>query len=108
MRQMVCAWVVVAACALVAPRALSAQGPGVFRVKCVMCHGAQGRGDGPMAGSLNPRPTDFSDASKRLAKTDSAVEYVIRHGRRAMPSFGSALSPAQVESLVVFIKSVHR
>ncbi len=111
MRQMVCAGAVLAACALAAPRALSAQGtagPGVYRVKCVMCHGAQGRGDGPMAGSLNPRPTDFSDPGKRVATADSAVQNVIRRGRRAMPSFGSMLSPAQVDSLVAFIKTLHR
>jgi high-affinity iron transporter len=73
-----------------------------------MCHGPQGRGDGPMAASLNPRPMDFTDASKRLATTDSAVAAVIRRGRRAMPSFAQVLSASQVDSVVAFIKTLHR
>ncbi len=99
------------ACAVLAPRIARAQGASgsdIYRVKCAMCHGQQGRGDGPMAASLNPRPVDFTDASKRLAKTDAAVGDVIRHGRRAMPAFGSMLKPEQVDSLVAFIKQLHR
>ncbi len=73
-----------------------------------MCHGQEGRGNGPMASAMNPRPMDFTDASKRLARTDSAVREVIQHGRRAMPAFGQQLSAAQVDSLVVYIKALHR
>ncbi len=31
------------------------------RYGCAVCHGVEGRGDGPVARSLNPRPRDFRD-----------------------------------------------
>jgi mono/diheme cytochrome c family protein len=111
MRNILWCWAAAAACVVAAPRIARAQGTAganTFRVRCVMCHGPQGRGDGPMAASLNPRPMDFTDASKRLATTDSAVAAVIRRGRRAMPSFAQVLSASQVDSVVAFIKTLHR
>lgn len=109
MRKTLWCWAAAAACAVATPAVARAQAAAdIFRVRCVMCHGPQGRGDGPMATSLNPRPVDFTDVSKRLAKTDSAVGDVIRRGRRAMPAFSSMLKPAQVDSLVAFIKTLHR
>ncbi len=111
MRKILWCWAAAATCAVAASHIARAQGPSgadVFRVRCVMCHGPQGRGNGPMAASLNPRPVDFTDSSKRLATTDSAVAEVIRRGRRAMPAFGQMLSRAQVDSVVAFIKTLHR
>ncbi len=96
---------------MAAPRFARAQGPAgadIFRVRCVMCHGQQGRGNGPMAASMNPRPMDFTDSTKRLATTDSAVADVIRRGRRTMPAFGQMLSRTQVDSVVAFIRTLHR
>jgi mono/diheme cytochrome c family protein len=108
MRKTVWCWAAAAVCAVATPIVARAQtGAEIFRVRCVMCHGPQGGGNGPMASSMNPRPSDFADASKRLATTDSAVGEVIRRGRRAMPAFGSMLKPAQVDSLVAFIKTLH-
>lgn len=108
MRKTLWCWAVAAACAVTTPQVARAQtGADIFRVRCVMCHGPQGRGNGPMASTLNPRPFDLADAAKRLAKTDSAVGDVIRRGRRAMPSFGSMLTRAQVDSLVAFLKTLH-
>ena len=37
-----------------------AYGGVVFRVRCAVCHGAEGRGDGPAAARLRRRPADFS------------------------------------------------
>jgi mono/diheme cytochrome c family protein len=108
MRKTLWCWAAAAACAVATPQVARAQaGADIFRVRCVMCHGPQGRGNGPMAASLNPRPIDFADAAKRLATTDSAVGDVIRRGRRSMPAFGSMLSRAQVDSLVAFLKTLH-
>jgi high-affinity iron transporter len=108
MRKILWCWAAAAACAVATTPVARAQGPAgadIFRVRCVMCHGPQGRGNGPMATALNPRPIDFGDAAKRLATTDSAVGQVIRHGRRSMPAFGQ-LSQAEVDSLVAFLKTL--
>lgn len=87
-----------------------AQGPtagrDVFRARCAACHGAEGRGDGPAAAALNPRPTNFADPSSRMAKADSAVVGVIKNGRRAMPAFARMLSPAQIDSVAAYVKTL--
>ncbi len=108
MRKTLWCWAAAAACAVATPAVARAQaGADIFRVRCVMCHGPQGRGNGPMASAMNPRPIDLADSSKRLATTDSAVADVIRRGRRGMPAFSSMLSRSQVDSLVAFLKTLH-
>ena len=42
---------------------LIARGEAVFKQHCSSCHGDTGRGDGPAAASLNPRPRDFTQAA---------------------------------------------
>lgn len=39
---------------------LLAKGEKLFKQNCTSCHGDSGHGDGPAAGTLNPRPRDFS------------------------------------------------
>jgi mono/diheme cytochrome c family protein len=36
-----------------------ARGQEIYQQACAMCHGFQGRGDGPLARTLAPRPSDF-------------------------------------------------
>ncbi|MCA1553602.1 MAG: c-type cytochrome, partial [Chloroflexi bacterium] len=44
----------------IAPDAASlAEGKRVYDANCAACHGASGRGTGPLAATLNPRPSDF-------------------------------------------------
>lgn len=38
----------------------AAAGRAIYQRLCVICHGAQGRGDGPAAFTLNPRPLDLA------------------------------------------------
>jgi len=52
----------------------------VFASRCQMCHGPEGRGDGPMANSLNPRPRDFHDEAFQAAATDEHIVAIIRGG----------------------------
>lgn len=44
----------------------SASGAQVFQTYCVTCHGAAGKGDGPAAAGLNPKPAAFAANGFRL------------------------------------------
>src|SRR5215212_9425610 len=50
-----------------------ARGASVYQANCASCHGSLGRGDGPLAGSLNPRPADLSDP--RALQDQSPLDY---------------------------------
>lgn len=39
---------------------LSARGKEIYESTCMQCHGVQGRGDGPAAGTMNPRPRNLA------------------------------------------------
>ncbi|MCM2277749.1 MAG: c-type cytochrome [Oligoflexia bacterium] len=46
----------------VATPLLLSQGKMLYSQQCVACHGPEGKGDGPAAGSLTPAPRDFTRA----------------------------------------------
>jgi len=48
-----------------APITNSADGSQMFTSYCAPCHGRQGKGDGPAAAALNPKPADLSQFTKR-------------------------------------------
>jgi mono/diheme cytochrome c family protein len=55
-----------------------------FATRCASCHGATGRGDGPAARALNPRPRDFSSAQWQTAVDDTLIASAIRFGGTAV------------------------
>lgn len=64
-----------------ADRAESAAAPQrILPGYCARCHGSQGRGDGPLAVNLTPRPRDFSDASWQASVSDERIAEVITKG----------------------------
>ena len=51
---------------------------------CVSCHGASGKGDGPAAAALQPKPADWTSA-KIAKETDGELFWKISNGRGPMP-----------------------
>lgn len=41
-----------------------AEGAALYQQQCVACHGASGQGDGPLAGTMEPAPTDFHEVGR--------------------------------------------
>lgn len=64
---------------------------GMYARQCGSCHGAQGRGDGPLATSLMPPPIAFTDAERAAQRTPLALYQVISQGLdgTAMRGFGT-------------------
>jgi mono/diheme cytochrome c family protein len=51
---------------------------------CVSCHGPQGKGNGPAAAALNPKPADWT-SDKIKKETDGELFWKITNGRGPMP-----------------------
>ncbi len=45
------------------------RGAKLYQQACASCHGATGRGDGPLAEGLDPRPTDFHDRARAVRRS---------------------------------------
>ncbi len=73
-------------------------GAELYAVHCASCHGREGRGDGPVAASLDPPPPDLTTLASRpggrfdettlLGVIDGRYA-VAAHGPREMPVWGA-------------------
>ncbi len=54
-----------------------------FAMKCEVCHGKTGAGDGAGAAALDPKPRNFSDAAWQGEVTDEHIAKVIVEGGAA-------------------------
>ena len=90
------------------PRAVAAcssqTGPAIFKAQCVVCHGAKGKGDGPAAAALNPRPSNLSDAGRMAKLSDDSLAKVLTTGRNAMPAFGKILKPEELRDVAAYLR----
>ncbi|MEK6776889.1 MAG: cytochrome c [bacterium] len=77
----------------------------LFKQKCVLCHGEGGKGDGPLADTLDPRPSDLAGEMIAL-HPDGDLFYKISKGRGAMPAWESVFSEEDRWDLVNFIRSL--
>jgi high-affinity iron transporter len=80
---------------------------------CRGCHGQEGRGDGPYAASLSPRPSDLTRGEyRRLGATggqlpsDEALSRVIREGIEGTPMGPQPLAPEDLEAVVHYVKTL--
>jgi mono/diheme cytochrome c family protein len=78
-----------------APSANSDDPKEVFKVRCVMCHGEGGKGDGPASVALNPKPRNYTDKEWQKTVTDEQIKKTIVGGGASMGK--SPLMPAQAD-----------
>src|SRR5579884_1077012 len=93
----------------------AAAGQKLFVQHCATCHGPDGRGNGPAAPSLIPRPRDFTSGIFKYASTatgqpptDADLINVVTNGLQAsaMPSFGDILSSDDIRTVVDYVKTL--
>jgi len=88
-------------------------GAQVYRAQCARCHGPDGKGDGPAAAGLHPRPRDFTRGTFKLkstgsgeAPTRSDIRATIQNGMAgtSMPAFDDVLSAAQIDLVAEYLR----
>jgi mono/diheme cytochrome c family protein len=78
---------------------------------CASCHGAKGKGDGPAAAALNPKPRDFADCKAMAKIPDDTLFKAIKGGGQSvglsamMPPWGGSLTDKQIHSMVEYVRS---
>lgn len=88
------------------------EGAAFFAANCTACHGVTGRGDGPLAGDLNPKPNDLTELTRGNGGTfprARSLSYIYGdpeqgHLARVMPQFGGAMAddlvPVEVDGVM--------
>jgi len=86
---------------------LAEMGAPYFERYCASCHGMSGRGEGPVAEILNPKPADLTRIAERrggafpdgeIAKYIDGRFDVAAHGSRQMPVWGERLAEGVPEA----------
>jgi mono/diheme cytochrome c family protein len=93
----------------------ASRGKTVYDARCLECHGSSGRGDGPAAAMLNPRPRDFTSGRYKIRSTETGSvptdDDLIRTIRRgmfgtAMPGWDTLLPDEDLRAVVDYVKSM--
>ena len=99
---------ILAAClsfaALAAGAPDSPDGAALFKQKCSMCHGADGKGFAAL------KTPDFTDPKWQASRTDKEIASTIKNGKQGtmMQAFGSQLKDEDIDALVKQIRSLKK
>jgi cytochrome c oxidase cbb3-type subunit 3 len=109
---------IVTLCAVVLSTALTAQsadaeqGKKLYGQFCASCHGQSGKGDGPAAAALNPKPRDHTDKEYMTHMSDADMLKVIKNGGASigksplMPPWGPSLKDDQIQDIIAYIRTL--
>ena len=77
------------------------EGKSLFVTYCAVCHGPQGRGDGPISSKIPTPPSYVSD--RLLQFQPGRVFHVITLGTNKMPSYAAQLSVDERWEIVTYV-----
>jgi len=83
------------------PGAALAQGQGIYNDRCAVCHGQDGKGNGPAAVALSPNPPDFTSPAFWQGTTKAKIVDTIENGHGPMPAFN--LSSSQIQAVIDYM-----
>jgi cytochrome c oxidase cbb3-type subunit III len=84
----------------------------LFTELCSVCHGVGGKGDGPSAQGLEPKPADFTNCEAMTKDSDDVLFKIVKGGGQSagrstvMPAWGDALSDQQIRELIKYIRGL--
>ena len=75
----------------------------MYKTKCAMCHGADGKGETPMGKKLNIRDLGSPEVQKQ---TDAELTTIISKGKGKMPPFAGKLTAEQIGQVLAHIREL--
>ena len=80
-------------------------GAAIYKAKCVICHGADGAGQTPMGKNMKLRALGSAEVQKQ---TDAELVKWIADGKGKMPAYKGKLTPADIDAVVAFIRTLKK
>jgi len=81
----------------------ASSGQAIFKSKCVLCHGADGRGNTPLGKQLQAANLGSKEVQKL---SDEKLRQIIHDGQANMPSFADQLSTEEINHVLRFVRSL--
>jgi len=86
-------------------------GQKVFQTRCFVCHGRNGKGDGPSSSGLAEKPQDLTDPNWQRTTSDDQLHKVIQGGGVAIGRSGAMppnpdLTEAQIAGVITYVRSL--
>jgi mono/diheme cytochrome c family protein len=97
-------WLILGAVFLWSPGLALAQyepGKAIYQGKCAICHGRDGKGDGPLRASFSPTPTDFTNPAFWQGKVNDKIRETIENGYGPMPAMN--LDSGQIKAVTDYM-----
>jgi cytochrome c6 len=89
-------------CLVALPARSQTGGEALYKTKCAVCHGADGKGETTVGKANKIRDLASADVQKQ---SDADLTGIITNGKNKMPAYGKSLKPEQVKDLVAFVRS---
>ena len=89
-----------------------ANGKELYTKHCAGCHGPAGKGDGPAAKAINPKPTDLTNKASMAGMKDQYLFDLIQKGGAAVgkspliPPFGSKMKDGEIRDLIAYLRTL--
>ena len=92
----------------------AAAGKKLYETRCQYCHGEKGKGDGPGAAVMYPRPRDFTSGAFKIrttdfgeAPSDADLTKIINDGMpgSTMPAWRGVLKDSEIVQVIAYIKT---
>jgi S-disulfanyl-L-cysteine oxidoreductase SoxD len=81
-----------------------ARGAYLYEINCLVCHGKEGRGDGPVGRKFDPSPVDLNKDYTQ-SQADGQLFFTLTRGRVAMPFYRDALSREERWDVINYLRS---
>ena len=81
----------------------AAYGEKVYKAKCAICHGPDGKGDTAAGKATKARDLGSADVKK---ESDAEWTDIIVKGKNKMPAYDKKLTDAEVKDVVAYMRSL--
>jgi cytochrome c6 len=95
--------IVTLALSVVLPAFGEGSGADTFKIRCAMCHGADGKANTPAGKAFKAVP--LRDPMV-VNSSDEELDTIVKNGKNKMPSFKDKLSDEQVKAVITYIRTL--